>query len=99
MKVLKFEKLIAFAEATKLLSPGTGKPRISISTLYRWAHHGCRGIQLKAVVVGGRMHTTREWLSDFVSAISAARLPASRPRSPSDREREIARAELEIRTK
>lgn len=42
-----------------------------VSTVYRWAQRGIRGIRLKTVQVGGVKCTTREALLEFIFAITA----------------------------
>jgi len=72
-----------------------------ISTIYRWAVHGCRGIYLETIQVGGTRCTSRESLRRFFEGLtkisgghSVDSMPT--PRSPSRRERETARAIREL---
>jgi hypothetical protein len=44
-----------------------------VSTLYRWATAGCRGIRLETIQVGGTCCTSREALQRFFEALTLAR--------------------------
>ena len=61
------EALISFAAGVRSL-PG----RPAISTGYRYALRGFRGIRLETIVVGGRRFTSREALRRFVAATTCA---------------------------
>lgn len=47
-----------------------------VSTLYRWATVGCRGVTLETIQIGGTRCTSREALQRFFEALS---LPAVAP--------------------
>ncbi len=66
------ENLITLAEAARLL-PGNPSP----SSLWRWRTKGCHGVKLRAWLIGGRWHTSREALQAFVAATTAAAQAAS----------------------
>jgi hypothetical protein len=45
-----------------------GKPHVT--TLYRWALHGVRGVRLETVIVGGRRFTSREAIGRFLATLN-----------------------------
>src|SRR5262245_20383235 len=62
---------LPLAEAAKLLPGRRPGKRISVGTLWRWCQRGFRhGVRLKSVLIGGQRCTTREWLQDFIKALS-----------------------------
>jgi excisionase family DNA binding protein len=84
---------IGLAAAARLLGKiGRGDAAVHPATLTRWIHQG----RLRAVRVGSKWATTREWVEEFVAAGTAAVLPAvpTPERSPADRDR-AAEAALE----
>lgn len=83
------EKLLTLAQAAKHL-PG----RPSICTIWRWRNRGIKGRRLESVQVGGRVYTSLEALARFAASASGDQ-PAA-PRTSSQRERAIARAEREL---
>jgi hypothetical protein len=66
------ETLISLANVPKspeLPRRRRGK-RINVSTLYRWATVGCKGIVLETIQVGGTRCTSREALQRFFERLS-----------------------------
>ena len=47
--------------------------RINISTVWRWATQGCRGVRLETVVIGGGRFTSREAVQRFAERLSQPR--------------------------
>ena len=87
---LATEQLLPLAEARAFLPD-----RPSVCTLWRWRNKGARGRRLESVVLGGKVYTSVEALARFAhqqggDGTSAIRTPAAR-------EREIAKAERELR--
>ena len=83
------ESLVSLTDAAKSL-PG----RPNITTSWRWRNRGVRGIKLETVLIGGRRMTSREALSRFFAATTAA--ADGEPihsETPRQRERAIDRAE------
>jgi hypothetical protein len=76
--------------------------RINVSTVWRWVMHGCRGIRLETLIVGGGRYTSRQAVQRFAERLSAARAgspgPAreSAPRTASRRARDSERAGREL---
>ena len=89
------ERPITFNEAADLL-PKRARP--SYSTWWRWWKKGVKGIRLSTVVVGGRRYTTARAVQDWITKVTAAADGTPAPvRSPARRERDIVRAEAEMK--
>lgn len=69
----------------------------NVSTVWRWAQRGVRGVKLETFNVGGRRFTTREAFARFVEATTEAAQgsPVQSPRTNRQREAAISRAERE----
>lgn len=90
------EGLLPLAAAAKLLpNRRAGKPT-HVATLFRWAQVGCKGVKLETLQVGGCRCTTRAALSRFFARLSGND-PAPAARTSSRRDREVARAEAELK--
>ncbi len=87
---IEYEKLIAIRDI-----PGEVPNRPHISTVWRWIQRGCRGIKLETVLVGGRRYASRESLTRFIEATTAA-ADGEKPNSSSSRSRFIAQANNEL---
>lgn len=79
----------------------TGR-RPNLSTVWRWSVHGCGGIRLETVVLGGKRLTTIEMVEAFVKATTDARNGA--PQAPvvaptKAREKQIAKASAALSAK
>ena len=87
------ETLLTLPQAAKSLP---GRPHLS--TLHRWRLPGVHGVRLETCLLGGRRYTSEEALERFAAATTAAadgtRVP---PRTPARRDRDIARAEAEMK--
>lgn len=71
----RFTDVIAINDIPKHV-PGR---RIALTTGWRWATHGCRGVKLATFHIGGRRYTTKQALEEFHAAINA-----DQPESESD---------------
>lgn len=93
------EHILTFSEATRLLPRRRAGRKPHVSTCYRWATRGLRGICLETIQVGGTTCTSREALQRFFERLQAANHPADfrASRSHSGRERAIKRAEELLR--
>ena len=91
------ETVISLTEATKHLPARRRGKRPAVTTLYRWAQHGCHGIRLETIRVGDTCCTSLEALQRFCDRLTAdaERDPVPVPASPS-RQRDIERAEREM---
>ena len=90
------ETLLTLSQAASSLPS-----RPHLSTLHRWRlPPGVRGVTLDTCLIGGRRYTSIEAIERFVAATNAAADGAPAPvRSPARRERDIARAEAEMKEK
>lgn len=60
----------AFAEVAAGLPLRRGGKRVNVATLYRWASHGCRGVRLETIQIGGTKCTSQEALQRFFDRLS-----------------------------
>lgn len=60
------QSLLSLKEARDLLP---GKP--DLSTIFRWALYGCRGVRLQHLRIGRRLYTREEWLNRFITELTA----------------------------
>lgn len=65
------ESLISLAQAADELPRRRRGRKTHVSTIYRWALSGCRGIILETIQVGGTRCTSREALQRFFERLSA----------------------------
>jgi hypothetical protein len=82
MSDLLAERRIGFAELGK-------REGVNVSTVWRWALRGVRGIRLEHFSVGGRRYTTDEAFRRFCEASTAAAggQPAAAPAAATTRQR------------
>lgn len=94
---LATEKVISLTAATRHLPGRRQGKRPNVTTLYRWAQHGCRGVRLETIKVGGTTCTSLEALQRFCDALTAqaANNPMPEPVAPA-RKASIERAEREM---
>lgn len=62
LKILT-EDVLSMSQAAKELP---GRPHVS--TLWRWANRGVRGVKLETVCIGDRIFTSRQSLTRFIEA-------------------------------
>lgn len=86
--------LITIAEACGLF-PKRGGRKLSIKSVRRRILKGERGVRLKAVRDGGQWFTAREWVAEYLSAVTAKCVPCVV--SPSAIAREVARSRAILR--
>jgi hypothetical protein len=84
------EDLMTMTQASKEI-PG----RPALSTLWRWANKGCRGIKLDTLMVGGTRYTSTRAVQQFFEAITRASAETPDGDAGQSRQRVIAYAELE----
>jgi hypothetical protein len=65
------EILIPFTQAVDELPRRRRGRKTHVSTLYRWATVGCRGVILETIQVGATRCTSREALQRFFERLSA----------------------------
>jgi hypothetical protein len=96
------ETLLTLAQAADELPRRRRGKKTHLSTLYRWATAGCRGVRLETLQIGATRCTSREALQRFFEALTApAQARADGPhcitappvyRSPARRLRDSERA-------
>lgn len=64
------DELLTFAQAAVVLPSRRQGKKVSISTLWRWATRGSRGVVLETKKLGGLTYTSREALTRFWDARS-----------------------------
>ena len=88
------EQPITFNEAARFL-PAENRP--SYSTWWRWWRKGVKGIRLRTLVIGGRRYTTESAVQEFIAGTTAAASGERPPtKTPKRRQRNIAKAEVEV---
>ncbi len=74
-----------------------------VSTLYRWATAGCRGVQLETIQIGATRCTSREALQRFFERLSSGDrggpVPVAAPRSIARRTRQSEAAGKQLEQK
>jgi hypothetical protein len=75
-----------------------GGSGINVSTIWRWALSGCRGVKLTTTMVGGIRMASEADLARFFAATTAAAngTPAPTIRTSASRQRAIEAAEREL---
>jgi len=91
------EAVVTLTEATHHLPRRRKGKRPAVSTIFRWAQHGVRGVRLETIQVGGTKCTSIEALQRFCERLTLANgsNPESPP-SPARRRRAAERAEREL---
>jgi hypothetical protein len=98
------EPLLTLAQAARLpwLPRRRFGKKLHISTLWRWASTGVRGVRLRVVRLGGTLCLRESDLREFIEALSAADprcnggAPPAPPPSPAVRARSRRLAEREL---
>lgn len=67
------EQIITFGQAVEELPRRRRGRKTHVSTLYRWATSGCRGVVLETLQIGGTRCTSREALQRFFERLSVPR--------------------------
>jgi len=95
---LVFEGLITLTEATRYCPRRRGR-KVHVSTVFRWALRGCRGIRLEVMDTPSGLCTSLPALQRFFERLTVNRnLPRQRPQPPiGDRRHEAVEAELQRR--
>lgn len=66
------EKIITLPEAAAMLPARRGGKRVHVSTLFRWAQKGSRGVRLEVVRIGSALHTSKEAMQRFCDRLTEA---------------------------
>ncbi len=97
------EELLSLRDACQILPKRRRGRKPHFSTLWRWATRGLRGVRLETLRCGGTLVTSREAIQRFFEQLSAMddQPPQFNPppafRTPAQRQRDIERAENELR--
>lgn len=88
------ERLIPLRDIPQLgiLPPRRSGSRLNVSTIYRWALHGQRGVKLESLKIGGQRVTSLNALQTFCSALAhtcSDSAPQSNPKSTNERRKEV----------
>ena len=98
---IRSEQILSFTAASKLpcfAHRRSGK-RINVSTFWRWATTGVRGVKLETLMAGGTRVTSLEAIERFFEAVTAQAEPQPAPQPPRltrQRQMQIARAERRL---
>lgn len=101
---LQTENLLSLTDAARALPAIDGR-RPHVSTLWRWAKKGVRGVRLEHVRLGHRICTSREALNRFAqrlaevddqqSSTDRPRALVAKSRTEHQRQRDLRRAEAD----
>lgn len=95
---LEAETVFRLAEAPKYLPMGRGGRRVHVSTVFRWAQRGIRGVKLDTIRVGGALHTSTSALQRFAEQLTKLSGNGGNQAGPSPSvRRRAAAAEVELR--
>jgi hypothetical protein len=83
------ERRISFIELAR-------RENVDLSTVWRWALRGARGVKLESMAVGGRRYTTIEAVERFTARCTAAVNGESDRRNERQHHRAIQHAEREL---
>lgn len=96
------EDLISFSTAARIPpARRRGRP-CHVSTIHRWARHGCRSatgeiVRLESIRAGGCLATSRQAMRRFFQRLTDSTQPqAEAPRTVAERQRAAAKAEAEL---
>ena len=67
--------------------------RLNVSTVFRWAQHGCKGVRLETIQVGGAKATSEEAIKRFFAKLSDPIAPIP---TPMQRQQQIAKADAAL---
>ena len=97
---ISLEETFSLTEAAKRLPCRRKGKRPNVSTLYRWAQTGCRGIVLETISIGATRCTSMEALQRFFDALTeqanGKQPPPKKPRMTATRRKQIAAAEKRL---
>ncbi len=102
---LNRENVISLREATKLVPPMRRNRPVNLSTVWRWALRGSRGVKLETLRLPGGLVTSREALQRFAVRLSGGEPTAETPSPGADparkarRRAEIQAAEARLRAR
>ena len=90
------EHVLSLADAARILPKRRGGRRVHVATVYRWISHGCKGVKLEALQVGGTLCTSREALQRFFDRLTTGTADPLSPTTTNARRREADTADREL---
>ncbi len=80
---IKTERLIPLREVPQLgiIPARRSGSRLNVSTIYRWALHGQRGIKLESLKIGGQRVTSLNAIQTFCTALARNEVVAPNPKT------------------
>ena len=92
---IKNESVLSLTNAAKRLPKRRRGKRPHVSTLYRWAQRGIKGVKLETIRIGGTLCTSMEALQRFFErCTNPTQVPSTR--TSRQRERDVKRAEKRL---
>jgi hypothetical protein len=92
---IKFsEEILPLSEAARRLPRRRRGRQVAVSTLYRWATVGIRGIRLEVIQIGGTKCTSQQALERFFDQLTNLGNAASQP--PAEAYRRDAETERQL---
>lgn len=93
---------LTLTEVAKFIPGRRPGKRVSLGTIWRWCTQGLRkGIRLKSVLAGGQRCTTRQWVQEFIDAMTQEGQPQGQDRAqvrtPTQRQTASERASEELK--
>jgi hypothetical protein len=79
------ETLIAFAELARRIPPTRRGRPVSVSTVWRWATRGVRGVRLESLRLPSRSVTSQEAFGRFIDALTLTSNECPRSERPQKR--------------
>ena len=69
---------------------------LNVSTVFRWAQRGCRGMRLETIRIGGALCTSEDALKRFFARLSAPEGTIPELPTPKQRQKQIDNAQTEL---
>jgi hypothetical protein len=94
---------LTLAAAAKLFPGRKPGKKVSIDTIWRWCMRGLRnGVRLKSVLIGGQRYTTKQWIKEFIEAMTDGAEPGAAStlpvRTPNQKRSAAERATDELKS-
>ena len=89
------DDVLRLSEAAKILPRGRHGKKIHVSTLWRWACQGVRGVRLETVRMGGVIYTSKEALQRFFAQLDSPQIQP--PKDSANRQRETNRVKQRLK--
>ena len=93
---LSTETVVSLNEAAARFPRRRKGKKTHVSTVYRWAQAGVRGVRLETIQVGATKCTSLEAMQRFCNRLTNPKVSAPTSATPQARQRQIAAAEAEL---